>query len=640
MPASVTPNIPANVIMENVIERLRELIFQCEQTTKACAAHYFKSLATLWVRLPGSFHELSDATREYQPGAEYMAFLHTLPTRAASSSSLIRSDRSVDEGVASCDGSTSLTSLRRNALNPDDESVLPDTKRHKKTSYAGRIFDCELSLAAQSHKLQRTMQPSKCAACETLSILYTVQCTKCGYQWHKACFPRITAACGQTPRVVDRRTSIFGVALTKYLEAEHRSVPLILERSVDQLQRRGLLVKGIYRTCGVKSKIEEICEAFERSSVEDQVSLDHVHPMNLASVVKLYLRKLPEPLLTYELYHDFVRVGTSCTTKTNEDEDPVEELKTLLRRLPPCNYETLKFLLLHLNRVSWFQDTNLMGASNLSTVITPSLIWTPPTDVDHAAAIVHTQYTNKCVEVMIRNAYNLFAVDRQTDWQTFFGRYSVEEPPKIEVPGDESDVEDGDELDEELDDEDDEDQMFLPPTPDILKNTRKPAQPNSCIPVVKATVERTHSARRSDESPIQARPAESRRRLASEKTSQPRRSYTTSIVITPLESSSTTREDFDNDDEEDEEDDEDAGVDTADHRHHHLNHIGHRHVFDDYADQFHNENDVTSKKVSTCGIDAALMVPQPLHHPKTQKLTTAIGPPQACCMPETGFKKT
>ncbi|VDK67618.1 unnamed protein product, partial [Cylicostephanus goldi] len=108
---------------------------------------------------------------------------------------------------------------------------------------------------------------------------------------------------------------------------------------------------GIYRTCGVKSKIEEICEAFERCQGESTVDLEHVHPMNLASVIKLYLRKLPEPLMTFEAYGDWIRFGKKCTGES--DEAQLEELKRLCRRMPRCNYETLKHLMLHLNRVTW-----------------------------------------------------------------------------------------------------------------------------------------------------------------------------------------------------------------------------------------------------------------------------------------------
>ncbi|CAB3404252.1 unnamed protein product [Caenorhabditis bovis] len=518
---------------ESVIERLRELIFQCEQTTKACTVHYFTSLAALWARLPGSFHELSNATRDYQPGTEYMAFLQTLPTRAASSSSLVRSDRSIDEGVASCDGSSSLTSLRRNAINPDDEGVLPDTKRHKKTSYAGRTFDNhEISEAAHSHHIQRTVQPSKCSACETLSILYTVQCIDCGGQWHKACFPRITTMCGQTGKSVDRRTSIFGVSLKGLLEHQNRHIPLILEKSIDQLQRRGLRAKGIYRTCGVKSKIEEICNAFERCTSEDEIDLSNENPMNLASVVKLYLRKLPEPLLTYDLYDDFVKLGTECCgASTSCEEDKVEQLKSLVRRLPIHNYETLKFIMIHLNRVSWFQDVNLMGAANLSTVISPSLIWISPKRSDHAAAITHTQYLNKAVEVLISNAYAIFGMDRQLDWQNFFSRYSDEEEDGGNVSDIEDDIEDLDDQDH-TDDEDEDEQIFLPSTPDILKTTRKPVEQTTSLPNAKLCVER----RTENSTVVRRQNADSIQRRSGD-AGEKRKSYTTSIVISPMDSS-------------------------------------------------------------------------------------------------------
>ncbi|VDO53545.1 unnamed protein product [Haemonchus placei] len=254
-------------------------------------------MATLWVKLPGSYQDLADATRDYPPGGAYMAYLHSLPQRATSSHSFLREGRSVDDGLPPFE-TGSMTSLRRNAINPDDECQLPDTKRHKKTSVAGRLYETsELSETALSHRVQRTVQPSKCSHCDTLSILYTVQCTDCGAQWHKTCFP-----------------------------------------------------KGIYRTCGVKSKIEEICEAFERCAGDSTVDLEHVHPMNLASVVKLYLRKLPEPLMTYELYNEWIRFGVKCNEEP--DDEHLEELKRLTRRLPLCNYETLKHLMLHLNRVT------------------------------------------------------------------------------------------------------------------------------------------------------------------------------------------------------------------------------------------------------------------------------------------------
>lgn len=56
---------------------------------------------------------------------------------------------------------------------------------------------------------------------------------------------------------------------------------------------------------GVKSKVEKICQAFENGA--DLVDLTDIHPNVIANVLKLYLRQLPESLLTSRLYSDFVR---------------------------------------------------------------------------------------------------------------------------------------------------------------------------------------------------------------------------------------------------------------------------------------------------------------------------------------------
>lgn len=56
----------------------------------------------------------------------------------------------------------------------------------------------------------------------------------------------------------------------------------------------------------MKSKIEQICIMFEQADKGSDVNLADVHPMNIASVIKLYLRKLPEPLMSYELYQDWM----------------------------------------------------------------------------------------------------------------------------------------------------------------------------------------------------------------------------------------------------------------------------------------------------------------------------------------------
>jgi len=56
---------------------------------------------------------------------------------------------------------------------------------------------------------------------------------------------------------------------------------------------------------GVKSKVEKLCQSFENGA--ELVDLTDIHPNVIANVLKLYLRQLPEPLLTFRLYTECVR---------------------------------------------------------------------------------------------------------------------------------------------------------------------------------------------------------------------------------------------------------------------------------------------------------------------------------------------
>ena len=88
---------------------------------------------------------------------------------------------------------------------------------------------------------------------------------------------------------------------------------------------------------------------FEQTSASESVDLADVHPMNLASVIKLYLRRLPEPLLTYELYDNWLEFEPSPPASEAGVEEPdeqkkaaIEGLRALVDRLPEQNHDTLQ----------------------------------------------------------------------------------------------------------------------------------------------------------------------------------------------------------------------------------------------------------------------------------------------------------
>jgi len=52
--------------------------------------------------------------------------------------------------------------------------------------------------------------------------------------------------------------------------------------------------------------VEKLCQAFENGA--HLVDLTDQNPNVIANVLKLYLRQLPEPLFTFRLYSEFIRL--------------------------------------------------------------------------------------------------------------------------------------------------------------------------------------------------------------------------------------------------------------------------------------------------------------------------------------------
>ena len=85
---------------------------------------------------------------------------------------------------------------------------------------------------------------------------------------------------------------------------------------------------------------------------------------NVASVMKLWLRELPDPLFTYSLHQGFIEAASrstsasfvgallkfACVTEIENDRLRHIRLHEKVNDLPDPNYATLKYFMGHLNR--------------------------------------------------------------------------------------------------------------------------------------------------------------------------------------------------------------------------------------------------------------------------------------------------
>lgn len=107
---------------------------------------------------------------------------------------------------------------------------------------------------------------------------------------------------------------MFGVPLEVAVE-RHRShdgvpLPVVVRQCIDFVEEQGLMQEGIYRSSGVKSKVTKLRAAFNARPVGSAtVNLSDCEPAVVASVLKQFLRELPDPVLTRELMPAFERVS-------------------------------------------------------------------------------------------------------------------------------------------------------------------------------------------------------------------------------------------------------------------------------------------------------------------------------------------
>ncbi|XP_039507046.1 rho GTPase-activating protein SYDE1 isoform X2 [Pimephales promelas] len=172
--------------------------------------------------------------------------------------------------------------------------------------------------------------------------------------------------------------TVFGVELRPLVEKEASAlgVPLIIQKCVSEIERRGLRVVGLYRLCGSAAVKKELRDAFEKDSAAVSLN-DELYPdVNvITGILKDYLRELPSPLITrtlYEVVLEAMMVRPAC--RHDSDAPRSQDTVALLQCLPEAEKATLSFLLDHLSLVASYSDSNRMTCQNLAVCFGPVLL--------------------------------------------------------------------------------------------------------------------------------------------------------------------------------------------------------------------------------------------------------------------------
>ena len=140
-------------------------------------------------------------------------------------------------------------------------------------------------------------------------------------------------------------------------------VPVLVECCIKFIETYGLMTEGIYRRSGVQSKINRLLVGLRYDAWNVHISCEEYTEHDVANVLKRFLRTLPEPLLTNELYSQWID-GLAM----DSHEHQLDLYKHLISGLPHVNRRTLRKLLGHLHAVQNKCEKNLMSVSNLAAL--------------------------------------------------------------------------------------------------------------------------------------------------------------------------------------------------------------------------------------------------------------------------------
>jgi hypothetical protein len=183
-------------------------------------------------------------------------------------------------------------------------------------------------------------------------------------------------------------------------------VPPIMVKCCEAIEKYGISTVGVYRIGGTMSKVTRLKEKLDKDL--DATNLDAEEwsgdISNVTSVLKLWLRELPEPLLTMHLHQGFLSAA-----KIENDRLRHIRLHERVNELPDANYATLKYFLGHLHRIVQNEAQNSMSIGTLAIIFGPTLFpTTAPNGVNGQDGLAGATIQNKAVETILEHFTDIF----------------------------------------------------------------------------------------------------------------------------------------------------------------------------------------------------------------------------------------
>ncbi|ORY21394.1 RhoGAP-domain-containing protein [Neocallimastix californiae] len=150
-------------------------------------------------------------------------------------------------------------------------------------------------------------------------------------------------------------------------------IPIFIEKIIRALRTKDLTIEGIFRKNGNIRRLKTLTELLDQNP--ENINFDEDNSIQLAALLKKFLRELPEPLLTFKLHKIFMQ-----SQKQDDENKRFKIVQSACALLPKCNRDLLEVLLIFLKEVASFSSQNKMDVDNLATIIAPTICYSKSKD--------------------------------------------------------------------------------------------------------------------------------------------------------------------------------------------------------------------------------------------------------------------
>jgi len=203
---------------------------------------------------------------------------------------------------------------------------------------------------------------------------------------------------------------MFGVPLEELMSQTNevgRDIPSFFENSMEFILANAIDEEGIFRLSGSANDIEKMKIKADQGL---ELQFHGIPYHNVSGILKLFMRSLPAPIVTYDLYGLVL-----ASAKMEPRSEKVRCTKAILEKMPAYNKYFLQYLMRSLAQITQHVAKNKMTPYNLSIIFGPHCL--KRREADPVGELTDSKVIYESIQLMIEEYDAIFsdiAAERET----------------------------------------------------------------------------------------------------------------------------------------------------------------------------------------------------------------------------------